>query len=212
MRTLDSLTFDTTGLVLDRDQGNARVWLAPDRDIYALYYYPVPPNIDAPLHDIDRVRGRYRAVAAQAGGAIVEVDVRPVDVCDVVIALIKVPQKPTGMTYMALITAPFRDFSYVLKVQCEEAGMTGTRDTAVFAELMRAGEIVFDEKSGNPVGWMADPYDPTIAASPARNRSEDAAYDPRFPDHPLSRARRGLRRIEESLRFSDELKSEPRYG
>src|SRR3984957_12996295 len=163
MRTLDSLTFDTTGLVHDRDQGNARVWLAPDRDIYALYYYPVPPNIDAALHDIDRVRARYREVAAQAGGAIVQVDVRPVDGCDVVIVLIKIPQKPTGMTYIALLTAPFRDFSYVVKVQCEETGMTGARDMAVFSELMRSGEIALDEKTGIAPGWMADPYDPSIA-------------------------------------------------
>jgi hypothetical protein len=212
MRGLDSLTFDTTGLAHAQDQGNKRIWLAPNRDIYALMYFPVPPNIDAPLQDIGKVRARYREVAAQAGGAIVEVDVRPIDGCDVVIVLIKIPQKPTGMTYTALLTVPFRDFSYVVKVQCEETGMTGARDMAVFSELMRTGEIALDEKTGIAPGWMADPYDPSIAAVPARNRSEDAAYDSRFPDHPLSRARRALRRIEDTLRLSDELKSQARYG
>src|SRR4029077_11479593 len=110
--------------------------------------------------------------AAQAGGAIVEVDVRSIDGCDVVVVLLKVPQNPVGMTYMALVTAPFRDFSYVVKVQCEETGITGARDTVVFDELMRAGEVAFDEKAGPAVGWMADPYDPSIAAPLARNRSE----------------------------------------
>jgi hypothetical protein len=211
MRTLDSLTFDTTGLAQDPDQGNTRIWLAPDQDIYALHYYPVPPNIDAALQDIDAVRARYREVARQAGGAIIEVDVRSVDGCDVVVVLIKVPQKPAGMTYMALLTAPFRDFSFVVKVQCQETGTTGARDMAVFAALMRTGEIAFDEKAGVAVGWMADPYDASIAAPMLRNRSEDVAYDPQFPDHPLSRARRALRRIEDTLRFSDEVKTEPRY-
>jgi len=74
---------------------------------------------------------------------------------------------------------------------------------SVFAELMQSGEITFDEKAGNAIGWMADPYDPSIAALPARNRSEDAAYDQRFPDHPLSRARRALRRIEKRFLFVD---------
>ena len=60
MRGLDSLTFDTTGLAHAQDQGNRRIWLAPDRDIYALMYFPVPPNIDVPLRDIGKVRARYR--------------------------------------------------------------------------------------------------------------------------------------------------------
>ena len=106
MRTLDSLTFDTTGLAQDPDQGNTRIWLAPDQDIYALHYYPVPPNIDAALQDIDAVRARYREVARQAGGAIIEVDVRSVDGCDVVVVLIKVPQKPAGMRTEPPVSVP----------------------------------------------------------------------------------------------------------
>lgn len=212
MRTLDSLTFDNTGLVHDRDQGNARIWLEQATgDLYALFYFPVAPNIDADLKDIDRVRARYREVAAGGGGAIIQVDVCPIDGCDTVIVLTKSPQQPTGMTYVALITAPFRDFSYVVKVQCQETGLTGARDMAVFARLMQKGEIAFDEEAGKAPGWMADPYDPSIVVPLARNRSEDAVYDGQFPDHPLSRARRALRRIQTTLRFSDELKSEARY-
>jgi hypothetical protein len=90
-----------------------------------------------------------------------------------------------------------------LSVAAREKGVTGMRDTAIFAKLMQSGEVAFGEDGESPKNWMADPYDPSIVGVPARNRADDAAYDSLFPDHPLSRVRVLLQQIETSLRISD---------
>ena len=106
---------------------------------------------------------------------------------------------------------PFRDFSYVAQVICKEVGITGARDTAVLVRLMQAGGNDPSAPAPYPAGWMADPYDKEIKTPLARNLSEDSAYDAEFPDHPLSRARCALARIEVTLKLSPELKTEPRF-
>jgi hypothetical protein len=67
-------------------------------------------------------------------------------------AVFKIPQTPTGMTYEAAITIPFRDCSFVIKWQCPEFGMTGARDATVFALVSPP----FDEATGEPISWARD--------------------------------------------------------
>ena len=56
-------------------------------------------------------------------------------------------------------------------------------------------------------GWAADPYDPDFEADVLRNQAEDERYDADFPDHPLSRLRRGLKDVEASLRLAESIKT-----
>jgi len=212
MRSLASVTFETKDLVLEGEAGNLRQWHTASGDIVSLQYFDKPPDIGASLDDIDKLRASYRAVAARAGGAALEIEVIPLDGSPGVRLILKVPQMPTGSIYLGSLTLPFRDFSYVVRVQCAEGKLTGIRDTAIFAELLRTGEIKFDEGQTQPTAWWTDPYDPLVGEPPARNRSELPEYDARFPDHALSRLRRMLPRIEATLRVSDDAKAERRFG
>ena len=60
-----------------------------------------------------------------------------------------------------------------------------------------------------PVGkvkdWFKDPYDSKYDKSALYNLADQEKYDDKFPNHPLSRARRKLERIIDSIVFSPEI-------
>ena len=190
-----------------------RVWYTAGGDPVLLYHFPIRPDLRADPKSAGELRAAYRASVATSGGAIIEVDTPSVDGCDAIRTVFKFPQRPTGMTYLGSITLPFRDFSYVIKVQCEELGITGVREAAVLAELMDVGEIRLDVpgSGGRIPGWSRDPYDATAETPLMRNRAEDEAYDARFPEHPLSRLRPVLNHLQHTLRVTEEVKREPRF-
>jgi hypothetical protein len=211
MRSLDSIAFDAPGFILQGDRDGTRIWHAPTGDGVGLYYFPIPPDIEADLQSITSVRASCRASAMRSGAAIIEVDTPVVDGCLAVRKIIKIPQPPQGMAYLGSIILPFRYFSYVVKVQCEEHGVTGIRDAVVFNQKMASGEVTFDAEGQAIRGWMRDPYDPSIVNVLARNLSEDEEYDELFPDHPLSRLRPVLKHVQATLRIAEEVKGEPRF-
>ena len=211
MRSLNSITFDLSGFALQGDREGVRVWHAPTGDGVGLYYFPIPPDIEADLQSVTAVRAFYRTLVMRSGAAIIEVDTPEVDGFLAVRQIIKVPQQPHGMTYLGSITLPFRDFSYVIKIQCEEHGMTGVRDTVILDKKMATGEVTLDFEKDAVRGWMRDPYDPSIVDVFARNLSEAEEYDELFPDHPLSRLRPVLKHVQTTLRIEDEVKREPRF-
>lgn len=115
------------------------------------------------------------------------------------------------MTYLGSLTLPFRDFSFVLKIQCEEHGISGLREAALIAEKLECGEIQLDPDGVGIAGWMRDPYDAARTSGLARTLADDEAYDQRFPEHPLSRARRFLKTAEASVSLSDSIKTAPAF-
>ncbi len=211
MRSIDSISFDVHDFQLAEDQGGARIWQTPAGEIVFLQYCGKPPDIKSSLQALDALRQEWRDLAVRSGGAIVEVETRTIDGCEAVHAILKMPQQPTGMAYLGSIIVPFRDFSYQVNVAAREQGVTGLRDTAVFASWMREREVAWDEATGKPKGWMHDPYDPSLETPVAWNQSEAEAYDAEFPDHPLSRLRSLLAKIEATLKLSDEVRAEARF-
>ena len=162
--------------------------------------------MNASASTLDQWRARCRDSATQSRGAIIEVELRTLDGCAAIHDIMKVPQIPFGMGYLGCISLPFREFGFMITVACKERGTTGARDTSIFAELLQKDEVRFEDGKDQPIGWMQDPYDPAVKTPPGRNRSDDELYDARFPDHPLSQVRGLLRRIETTLRLSDEVK------
>lgn len=82
---------------------------------------------------------------------------------------------------------PFRDFSFVAKVQCDERGITGMRESMALADIaMKKGGL--DERWNFREGWIDDIYDSRLHEERLRNVSEDEKYDSKLPNHPLSRA------------------------
>ena len=201
---LELITFDSTGFEPQGEINGTRVWYSPANDGVGLYYYGVPPDINCDIANVQAVRDFYRLAATNAGLAIIEVETAMIEGCHAIRTIIKAPQQPTGMTYLGSITLPFRNFSFVLKVQCAEHGTTGFREAAVLNRLISNGEVTISSDD-EIQGWMQDPYDSSIKAPLMRNQSEACEYDSQFPDHPLSRARQVLDHIEKTMVIAPEV-------
>lgn len=212
MQPLDSITFNAAGFTLQGDKANVRVWHSPAGGGVGLYYFAVPPDILADLTSVDAVRAFYRSQILSAGLGMIEVDTLQVDDCVVIRTILKQPQQPTGMTYLGSLTIPFRDFSYVIKAQFQEYGITGFREAMVLDSLLQSGQMKLDSRNVNQIeGWAQDPYDATIETPLARNLADDEKYDAQFPDHPLSRVRSILNQIQASLRINNAVKNRPKF-
>lgn len=206
METLDAVAFDTTGWTLEEASEAARRWCDAAGDALSLDRFALPPDLAAPLDRLDPIRAQLRRMIADVGGGLVEVELGRWGDLACLRSIVKVPQRPHGMTYVGSFTLPLRDLSYVLKVQCVERGMTGLRDAIVFGQ--HSLPIGAD---GTPEGWMADPYDPTFRLGVRRNLADDPRWDAQFPDHPLSRARRHLARLEATLTAAPSLLAAPPF-
>ena len=210
MPSLDSISLDTSDLHLESDGDGARGWHTEFGDRVGLLYISRPPDIGANLESVDEVRDFYRQVCVSAGQAIIEVDSPIIDDCPATRTIVKAPQQPSGMAYVGCITLPWRDFSLVVTIECHEHGTTGIREAVMGELLMRSGQVEIDD-DGRIAGWMANPYDPTFVGGLAKNLGEDEKYDGDFPNHPLSRLRPILRRMEGTLRVAADLKAEPGF-
>jgi hypothetical protein len=206
MNPLDLISFDDANFDRQGDRDGVRVWHTDAGDGLGLYYFPIPPDIDADLEDVDAVRACYRRGASESGMAIIEIDTPIIQERRCVHAILKVPQQPTGMSYLGSLTLPFRDFSYVLKVGCVERGLTGVREAVVFNQLLKDAAISVSRER-RIEGWMADPYDTEVHTPLMRNMAEAKEYDGKFPEHPLTRARRVLDRVQATITIAPDLRN-----
>ncbi|NDJ52018.1 MAG: hypothetical protein GYB68_02905 [Chloroflexi bacterium] len=206
MPNLQSLQFDMRGWRVSKADAHRVVWRRDSsQDAVSLTYFDQPPRLPVDLGDVDGVRRYYRQGATQQGGGVIEIDVLLRLDLELVRTLFKFPQPPATTVYLGSINIPFADFHYVIKVQTKQIGLSTDRDEIVRQELLEAGEISQDPATGQLTGWFVDPYDPLILAQVLRSRADDAQYDPRFPDHALTRARSSLKAITDSLNLDEEL-------
>lgn len=189
---LSKISIDDSGLIYEGIEDRDKYWRTQYGDCVSLHYFGIPPDIPSGQSSIDEFRAKYRSN--------VEVDLVEIRICtvagvSVVRTIAKIPQDPVGITYVGAYTIPFRDFSYVLKISCEEHGMTGAREAVLVARGLSRGDISIDDSGGIQGNWAPD----------------DEAHDSIFPEHPLPRCRAGLRMFESSLTIADELKRLPKF-
>lgn len=197
MPSLNAVRFDTTGYESRGEPrpGQVRVWFTPDGDGVGLYYFPVPPDLPV-ASSVDELREFYASGLERGGGRMVETSVFKFGACAAVRLIFKTPQQPSGMTYVGSVTIPFRDFSFVIKVQCEERGTTGIREAVLLDRRLRAGDV--PSVSGGRMelpGWNPDAEE----------------FDSEFPAHPVSRLRKVLRQVCGSLDVEPEVASLPGF-
>lgn len=212
MQPLDGITLTDPGFVLQGDRDGVRVWHTPQGDGMGLYFYALPPNIGADLNNLQDVRNFCRSAMTTAYSGLIEADVVMLDGCRALRSIVKQPQEGGGMIYLGSLILPFRDFSYVVKAQCAEQGVTGLREAMILDAMLGTGQIDTSRmKDGRIPGWWQDPYDPRVQSPVMRNLAEDPHYDAQFPDHPLSRARAALGQVQASLRIAPEVKAAPPF-
>jgi hypothetical protein len=190
----DSVSFDASRYQLQSDRDGARVWFLPEGGGVGLYFFPRKPDLPAAT-SIDQLREFY---AAKMGGKlqIVECRVLPLNGVRSVWLIIKERNEQTrATTYLGSLTIPFRDFSFVIKIQCQEQGATGMREALLVAEALRNGTGRIEGDRFVPIGWSFD----------------DEQFDDKLPQHPLSRVRRELRHIASSLQIDPKVTDAVRF-
>ena len=208
---LDHVTFAANGWTELWHDPTTRGWNNTSGDGLGLYFFNLPPDIPVALDDIDGLRRFYRHQLAASGGGLVELVVLEIDTLPVVKLIAKAPQAPSSMSYLGSLSIPRRDFSYVIKFQCPELGLTGLREAVVMEQELARQHITIDE-AGQVQGWAADPYDPSYSGGLLRNRAEAEEYDETFPDHPLSRVRHHLSIVVPTIRLSERIKRAATFG
>lgn len=197
MPSIDSLQFDASGWRYhgEPEPGHKRLWETAEHDAVSLHFLGAPPDLPTAA-SVEEISAMYASGLAAAGGKVVECAIGQLGDCATVRLLLKVPQKPSGMMYQAAVTVPFRDFSFVVKVQSPERGTTGVREAVLFEQRLWAGEKPNVGKPGEPfAGWNPDAPE----------------HDAAFPGHPVSRLRRVLKRIEDSAAFDEPTRGLPKF-
>jgi hypothetical protein len=209
---LHSLAFDAPGWQVQETNPKKQVWEHPGHPaMLSLHFFDVPPDIPVRLDDQPALREHYRSVISSQHGGLVEVAVGVLanTRIPVVKTIFKIPRQPRGMGYIGSLTLPFKYFSYVIKIQAEEAGMTGVREAVIADKLIREGKIAPGENT--ILGWSADPYDRGWKKGTLMNLAEREEYDPLFPEHPLTIVREGLKAVAASLKPGQELLRAERF-
>src|SRR5262245_17009313 len=127
--TISALRFDTAGWKYhaEKEADHLRVWETPEHDAVSLHFFDKPPDIPA-CPTFGALQDFYHAGIQSAGAQTLECLFEPAAECSAIRLLMKAPQPPSGFFYQGVLTLPFRDFSYVVKIQCREHGTTGTRE------------------------------------------------------------------------------------
>ncbi len=198
---LEQVEFDTVGLKFHSETRRVlKVWTNEDADVVTLNLFLTAPDIRVPLSNLEGLREMYREQVTAAKGGLIEVGTLEVSGIPSIKTIFKLPQKMAGVAYVAAITIPFKDFSFVLKITCQERGFGGTRETRILAQrrlaLLEKGETrdVMD-------GWNSDPYDPNFKSELLMTFAENQIFDADFPDHPISRARFWTGEFEKTLKL-----------
>lgn len=151
------------------------------------------------LVDTVGVQQWSRAIAEASNGGLIESSADPNLLGGCVRLIHKQLRQPAYLFTGMLFT---REPAFVWTVVDRERGTTGVREAVITAELLQAGRLTISDYEQS---WAEDPYEPAYAGvdrSVLRFRSDDDAYDPRFPNHPLSKVRRVLAALPEAVHFS----------
>lgn len=206
---LHSVTIPDQGWTKVSEDDEAIRWVNPQQSaLIVLHFFDKEPDLPT-AKDLDYLKKFYRNIAAASNGGIIETDIINLHNIPCVKTIIKIPQQETGMAYIASITIPFENCSYVVKIQADEIGITGMRDALILDRLHKAGEVEIEEE--NIKNWFEDPYDPDFRQGTLMNQSELEKFDPEFPEHPLSVARSLIRSTAETIIFKKEIKELPAF-
>jgi hypothetical protein len=106
------------------------------------------------------------------------------------------------MAYAASLTAPLANLVIELLISASEDHFTGVREALIISELSQtAGPSEQRQLAQNviPIEWKFERYEPGTGEISRTYSATTNKYDARFPEHPLSRVRRWLRRQERAF-------------
>jgi hypothetical protein len=186
--SIEAVTFDASEMkaMTEENTIQVHVWLTVENDILTLNYFPIAPDIPSNFKDMGLLQDGYRKMISSES-ALIEAEAVKVDGCQALWLILRKNLQPHGTIYLASLTIPFRDFSFVAKVQCDERGITGMRESMASADIAMKKDGL-DERWNFRERWIDDIYDSRLHEGRLRNVSDDEKYDSKLPNHPLSRA------------------------
>jgi tetratricopeptide (TPR) repeat protein len=201
---LDSIKFDTRGWTLAKQRRNALEWRNADGDALRACgdsNLPAPPLSE--LSSEDSLRAFYREEAIRRGGGIVCVEIVQAGGIRAVKVINKYERRP-AYAYDGTLIMPFKNAQFSVTIDSIERGVTGERDALVGSTRAGLGELEIESapvpgEPGRIKGWFQDPYDPSYQGSAIYSMSDDDRLDELFPNHPLSKIRKGLGRVQATV-------------
>jgi hypothetical protein len=187
---------DLTGFT-EREPG---VWTDAHGTVLSIHFFPLVPDLPAPLDAPGPLRVGLAHGVAGAGGALIEALDGAVDGVPAVRQLIKVPRpNGHGQVFLGSWTVPRAACSTVLKVQAAEGATTGIREATVMARV------------GPSDYFRPHPYAPEVTGGLPYHVADDASWDAHFPDHPLTLVRAALDRITPTVTLDERFKTLPPF-
>lgn len=201
--TINSITIPDFGWKKEKSTKTIIQWVNPEQTIFlSLNYFESEPDLPS-LKKTALVRDFYRGQIIQHNGGLIEADLFELKNYQTIRTIFKIPQQPSGIVYLASLTIPFNNCSYVIKIQAPEIGETGIRESTISDQLLKDGTIKIGENGFE--NWFLDPYRKEFNKGTLMNKSEDSIYDPYFENHPLTQARKLISEIEKQIEFKPQL-------
>ncbi len=189
---------DLTGFT-EREPG---VWTDTTGLVVSVHFFPLVPDLPAPLHETDRLRAGLAQGVASAGGGLIEAVPGAVDGVPAIRQLVKVPlSSRPGQAFLATWTVPKAGCSTVLKIQAAEGATTGMREAMIMAQVGPADYFrPHPYAGGGQLGGL--PY----------HVGDHEQWDAQFPDHPLTLVRAALHRITPTVTLDERFKALPPFA
>jgi len=155
---------------------------------------------------IKKLRRYYRTDLQMKGGALIEVERGKIhDVTGARTIFRFTSPDHQQPVYLGSWILPFKNCSYVLKVQSFSGKDWALRERFVRGKLMANKSP--EEQKPLLQKWAVDPYMNKRTSTQSFNLSEARVYDKDFPDHALSRLRRHLDALEQHMVFHEGINS-----
>lgn len=200
---IDSIEIPNFDWYQEAGTNSLKQWVNSEETmVLSINFFELEPDIPT-IKEVTKLRQFYRELVFQVNGGIIELEIISIKEILCVKAIFKIPQKPHGMSYVGSFTFPFKDYSYVVKLQAPEYGATGLRDAMILSKLRL--ENLISIENGTLKGWFCDPYDSSIQEGIPMNKSEEPIYDHLFLEHPLTQLRKKMLEIETKIDFKSEI-------
>jgi hypothetical protein len=162
--TTDSIRFNTSGLMLRKNEPTRQLWLNAFNDVIEFRAFDLPPDIPVRLSDARGLRAFYDSGAVAQQGSVIGLEVRAVQKFRAVLLELQLPAQPRSSTFVASITLPLRDGSFVIKAQAIEVLESDLNNPPPEHALSRVRQtlaqiessLVFDAALENLAGFHDD--------------------------------------------------------
>ncbi len=210
--TIDSFRWDNAGWQ-PQTAKNGYVWVNEMGDVATQMFGEGSAGLPMRWRDSNVMRDHARTNPLR-GMSIVSTDIVEASGVAYVQFLQKeyMPEPSRGHIYAGVVIIPFNTFFTKFFFICPERGTTGVRE----ATLLATGQIQMPKQDHiphiNSMQEMEEMYRKARESPPKLFGAEDEKFDSMFPDHPVTRARRYLRNLRETLSVDDAACNWPLFG